>query len=217
MTHTKALYTINTNISTTLSLSLSLHMTRLLRSLGEVNSSSANTTTTAGLHEPVALDSDFVVILAALLCALICVLGLAAVARCAWLRRLSTSRTNTTATTSPLSLPPPPPAAAALANKGLKKKILKSLPKLTFTAESAAKFSSSECAICLSEFAAGDEILVLPQCSHTFHVACIETWLGSHSSCPSCRQILVVATCQKCGGAQADTRFKDRTDDRFLP
>ncbi|XP_059461406.1 RING-H2 finger protein ATL80 [Corylus avellana] len=217
MTSTKALYT---NISTTLSLSLSLHMTRLLRSLGEVNSSSANTTTTtAGLREPVALDSDFVVILAALLCALICVLGLAAVARCAWLRRLSTSRTNTTATTSPLSLPPPPTvaAAAALANKGLKKKILKSLPKLTFTAESAAKFSSSECAICLSEFAAGDEILVLPQCSHTFHVACIETWLGSHSSCPSCRQILVVATCQKCGGAQADTGFKDRTDDRFLP
>jgi hypothetical protein len=197
-------------------------MTRLLRSLGEVNSSSPNTTTTtttaAGLREPVALDSDFVVILAALLCALICVLGLAAVARCAWLRRLSTSSTNTTATTSPPSLPPPPPPPpAALANKGLKKKILKSLPKHTFTAESAAKFSFSECAICLSEFAAGDAILVLPQCSHTFHVACIETWLGSHSSCPSCRQILVVATCQKCGGAQADTGFKDQTDDRFLP
>ncbi|KAE8057431.1 hypothetical protein FH972_014125 [Carpinus fangiana] len=199
-------------------------MTRLLRSLGEVNSSSPNTTTTstttaAELREPVALDSDFVVIIAALLCALICVLGLAAVARCAWLRRLSTSSTNNTATTSlpSLPLPPPPPPPAALANKGLKKKILKSLPKHTFTAESAAKFSSSECAICLSEFAAGDAILVLPQCSHTFHVACIETWLGSHSSCPSCRQILVVATCQKCGGARADTGFKDQTDDRFLP
>lgn len=191
-------------------------MTRTLRSLGEVNSSSANiTATTAESREPGAVDSDFVVILAALLCALICVLGLVAVARCAWLRRLSTSGSNTTATTSQPSLPPPP--AAAMANKGLKKKILKSLPKLTFNAESAAKFSSSECAICLSEFAAGDKVLVLPQCSHTFHVACIETWLGSHSSCPSCRQILVVATCQKCGGAQTDAGFKDRSDDRFLP
>ncbi|XP_062164311.1 RING-H2 finger protein ATL80 [Alnus glutinosa] len=189
-------------------------MTRTLRSLGEGNSSSAHIiTTTAESRETVAVDSDFVVILAALLCALICVLGLVAVARCAWLRRLSNSRSNTT--TSPPSLPPP--QAAALANKGLKKKILKSLPKLTFTAESAAKLSSSECPICLSEFAAGNEILVLPQCSHTFHVACIETWLGLHSSCPSCRQILVVATCQKCGGAQADAGFKDQTDDRFLP
>jgi len=184
-------------------------MTRTLRSLGEGNSSSAHIiTTTAESRETVAVDSDFVVILAALLCALICVLGLVAVARCAWLRRLSNSRSNTT--TSPPSLPPP--QAAALANKGLKKKILKSLPKLTFTAESAAKLSSSECPICLSEFAAGNEILVLPQCSHTFHVACIETWLGLH-----CRQILVVATCQKCGGAQADAGFKDQTDDRFLP
>jgi hypothetical protein len=45
-----------------------------------------------------------------------------------------------------------------------------------------------------------DEIRVLPQCGHAFHVCCIDTWLGSHSSCPSCRQILVVARCQKCGG-----------------
>jgi len=35
----------------------------------------------------VAVESDFVVILAALLCALICVVGLVAIARCAWLRR----------------------------------------------------------------------------------------------------------------------------------
>ncbi|KAF3970785.1 hypothetical protein ACB098_01G081000 [Castanea mollissima] len=192
-------------------------MTRPLRFLNDVTSSSEPV-------EPVTVDSDFVVILAALLCALICVLGLIAVARCAWLRRLSST---TTATPSP---PPPSPQAAAiptsvppspsLANKGLKKKILKSLPKLTFTADSASKFSS-ECAICLSEFATGDQILVLPQCSHGFHVACIETWLGSHSSCPSCRQILVVTTCHKCVAPQPDSRFKDpRPQDdayRFLP
>ncbi|KAB1225831.1 RING-H2 finger protein ATL80 [Morella rubra] len=184
-------------------------MTRPLRFLGDVSSSA--TTTTSDTRETVTVDSDFVVILAALLCALICVLGLVAVARCAWLRRLSTSRTATSPPT-----PPPPAPPAALANKGLKKNVLKALPKLSFTSESAAKFSSSECAICLSEFGPGEEILVLPQCSHAFHVACIETWLGSHSSCPSCRQILVVAKCHKCGGPRSDDRLKERLDG-FLP
>ncbi|XP_041017818.1 RING-H2 finger protein ATL80 [Juglans microcarpa x Juglans regia] len=198
-------------------------MTRPFRFLGQASSSNA---TAIESVDSVTVDSDFVVILAALLCALICVLGLVAVARCAWLRRLSTSRAvaSATASSSPetetaSTAPSSAVAAASLANKGLKKKILKSLPKLTFTAESAAKFSSSECAICLSEFAPGDEILVLPQCGHAFHVACIQTWLGSHSSCPSCRQILVVARCHKCGVPQAEARFKERVDDanRFLP
>ncbi|XVE87565.1 hypothetical protein DITRI_Ditri18aG0127800 [Diplodiscus trichospermus] len=136
------------------------------------------------------VESDFVVILAALLCALICVVGLIAVARCACLRR-----------------PPTANIDANLSNKGLKKKILQSLPKLTYkynknatvTSDTTAKFASMECAICLVEFAQGDEIRVLPQCGHGFHVGCIDTWLASHSSCPSCRQILVAAICLKCG------------------
>ncbi|GAB4833038.1 RING-H2 finger protein atl80 [Ancistrocladus abbreviatus] len=131
-----------------------------------------------------AVDSDFVVILAALLCALICVLGLIAVARCAWLRRLSGGAAS---------------LSHCSANKGLKKKVLRSLPKLTYSPDLHAG-RLADCAICLTEFAAGDEIRVLPQCGHGFHVSCIDAWLGSHSSCPSCRQILVVARCQKCGG-----------------
>ncbi|KAG6704538.1 hypothetical protein I3842_07G137700 [Carya illinoinensis] len=199
-------------------------MTRPFRFLGQASSSNATATDS---FDSVTVNSDLVVILAALLCALICVLGLVAVARCAWLRRLSTSRaiTSANASSSPetetasSTTPSSTVAAASLANKGLKKKILKSLPKFPFTAESAAKFSSSECAICLSEFAPGDEILVLPQCRHAFHVGCIETWLGSHSTCPSCRQILLVARCHKCGVPQAEARFKERVDDanRFLP
>ncbi|KAL8514435.1 hypothetical protein ACS0TY_013519 [Phlomoides rotata] len=143
------------------------------------------------------LDSDFVVILAALLCALICVLGLVAVARCTWIRRLSGGPSGTAE-----SAPPPPRRSAA--NKGLKKKVLKSLPKLTYGEDGEHAEKLSDCAICLSEFAAGEEIRVLPQCGHGFHVGCIDTWLRSHSSCPSCRQVLVVARCQKCGNLPAD-------------
>ncbi|KAG4214132.1 hypothetical protein ERO13_A01G102500v2 [Gossypium hirsutum] len=189
-------------------------MTRPFRLLGAANSSA---TTEPPPEQAATVDSDFVVILAALLCALICVLGLIAVARCAWLRRLS----GAFAPNPSASSRPPPPA-----NKGLKKKILKSLPKATFSPDFSAKFS--DCAICLTEFAAGDEIRVLPQCGHGFHVVCIDTWLGSHSSCPSCRQILV-ARCQKCGGlpgpgastsgTNTEARLKEREDDvnRFLP
>lgn len=141
--------------------------------------------------EAVNVESDMVIILAALLCALICMVGLIAVARCAWLRRING------AARSP---------SQASANKGIKKKNLQLLPKFTYTTTSPTtetggptKFTSSECAICLGEFVEGDEVRVLPQCGHGFHVGCIDTWLGSHSSCPSCRQILVVTRCQKCG------------------
>ncbi|KAM3362849.1 RING-H2 finger protein ATL8 [Capsicum galapagoense] len=165
-------------------------MTRHARFLLSTNSSS---TPAAEPPSAVAVESDFVVILAALLCALICVVGLIAVARCAWLRRGTVVGGNGGSQPS--------------ANKGLKKKVLQSLPKFTYDptsstapapANNGAPFTA-ECAICLAEYAVGDEIRVLPQCGHSFHLQCIDTWLGSHSSCPSCRQILVVARCRKCG------------------
>ncbi|KAK4368231.1 hypothetical protein RND71_012023 [Anisodus tanguticus] len=166
-------------------------MTRHARFLLSItNSSSTNSPPPPAAEPPsaVTVESDFVVILAALLCALICVVGLIAVARCAWLRRGTGAGGNG--------------GGQPLANKGLKKKVLQSLPKFTYdpssTANSAPPFTA-ECAICLAEYVVGDEIRVLPQCGHSFHLQCIDTWLGSHSSCPSCRQILVVARCRKCG------------------
>ncbi|KAE9614565.1 hypothetical protein Lal_00012254 [Lupinus albus] len=163
-------------------------MTRTLRILQSINSATAPPS-----PETASTESDYVVILAALLCALICVVGLIAVARCAWLRR---SSVPTAAGNSPTQ---------TLANKGLKKKVLNSLPKFTYLDGDAGGSSSnkwiptSECAICLSEFSAGDEVRVVPNCGHGFHMACIDTWLGSHSSCPSCRALLLPARCQKCG------------------
>lgn len=195
------------------SLSHLLHMTHPLRFLRGVNSSS--TPDYSPPSEPV--RSDFVVILAALLCALICVLGLVVVARCAWLRRISGT---------PVSDRRSAPHSSA--NKGVKKKILRSIPKLTYTADGEGSGKLADCAICLADFAPGDELRVLPQCGHGFHVRCIDTWLGSHSSCPSCRQLLVVARCQNCGGLpEASSSAGDETEagltdrggdgNRFLP
>ncbi|CAK7325667.1 unnamed protein product [Dovyalis caffra] len=43
------------------------------------------------------------------------------------------------------------------------------------------------CAICLSEFEEGEELRTLPLCLHSYHAACIDMWLYSHSNCPMCR------------------------------
>lgn len=167
-----------------------------------------NSATAAQPPQNAPAESDFVVVLAALLCAIICAVGLVAVARCAWLRR------RTAGDGRPAGQP----------NKGLKKKTLQSLPRYTYGSSTAGSARNeavaSECAICLAEYVLGDEIRVLPQCGHGFHVTCIDTWLGSHSSCPSCRQILVVARCHKCGefpalpvpGAPADSQVKASQD-----
>ncbi|CAA6673706.1 unnamed protein product [Spirodela intermedia] len=57
--------------------------------------------------------------------------------------------------------------------------------------------AAQECAICLTEFAEGDDLRVLPACRHGFHADCAEAWLTSSScsasgsgagpSCPICR------------------------------
>ncbi|KAG2324334.1 hypothetical protein Bca52824_007062 [Brassica carinata] len=131
------------------------------------------------------LNSDLIVIIAALLCALICVLGLLAVSRCTWLWRIATSNSGQTHQ---------PPVAAA--NKGLKKKVLRSLPKLTYSPDSPPADKLADCAICLTEFSAGDELRVLPQCQKCGGLP------GSSGS-----------------GSEPDTGIKQREDapDNFLP
>ncbi|XP_047078620.1 RING-H2 finger protein ATL13-like [Lolium rigidum] len=48
-----------------------------------------------------------------------------------------------------------------------------------------------DCAVCLCEFEADDQLRLLPKCSHAFHLECIDTWLLSHSTCPLCRRSLL--------------------------
>ncbi|CAN1199314.1 RING-H2 finger protein ATL78 [Linum perenne] len=120
-------------------------------------------------------------VLSVLLCALICSLGLNSIVRCA------------------LRISQLVPAAgdqlsgSSTAATGIKKKALKTFPVVTFSDELNL---DAECVICLSEFAVDDLVKILPTCNHGFHVGCIDQWLGSHSSCPTCRHCLI-ETCRK--------------------
>ncbi|KAJ4982049.1 hypothetical protein NE237_032886 [Protea cynaroides] len=124
------------------------------------------------------LDFNVIVILAAMLCALVCALGLNSMLKCV-------VRGTHRALTQPVEW-------VASFNSGLQKKDMVALPTSTYASStlSGLPTSTSNCAICLVDFSDGDRIRVLPKCNHHFHVACIDTWLLSHSSCPTCRHQL---------------------------
>jgi hypothetical protein len=67
---------------------------------------------------------------------------------------------------------------------GLDPAVLAAFPTVRF--EEAAS-SAPECAVCLSEFDAGDAVRLLTVCRHAFHVVCIDSWLAAHTACPLCR------------------------------
>lgn len=48
----------------------------------------------------------------------------------------------------------------------------------------------TECAVCLNEFNEDENLRLMPNCEHAFHIPCIDTWLQSHSNCPLCRSTM---------------------------
>ncbi|KAL6844934.1 hypothetical protein ACP4OV_025593 [Aristida adscensionis] len=141
----------------------------------------------AGVH------TDTFLILAAVLCFLLCVVGLAFVARCSGLCNPAVYTVDAEAAAAAAA------AAMPARGKGLEKAALEALPTVSFAGgggggEGAPEEEEErpECAICLAEFARGDEVRVLPPCGHAFHAACVDVWLLSCSTCPSCRRALVV-------------------------
>ncbi|KAF0913855.1 hypothetical protein E2562_024937 [Oryza meyeriana var. granulata] len=142
-------------------------------------------------------DANIVMILAVLLCALICALGLNSIVRCAL--RCS----------SRMVVDPEPNRVTRLAQSGLRRKALRSMPILLYSAGLKLNAVSPMCAICLSDFEAGEHVRVLPKCNHGFHVRCIDRWLLARSTCPTCRQSLFGAPqkasgCSESEGNQAE-------------
>lgn len=145
---------------------------------------------TQSYHGDTNFDTNVVMVLSVLLCALICSLGLNSIIRCAW----RCSNLGATTESAGGSLPP-----ASLANTGVKKKALKTFPTVSYSADLKLPGLDTECVICLSDFANGDRLRILPICNHGFHLRCIDKWLTSHSSCPKCRHCLI-RTCEKIVG-----------------
>lgn len=145
----------------------------------------ANSTTTSSAPSSSSApphDYDVVVILAAMICALVCALGLNSMLQCI-------VRCTRRTLTEPAGW-----VASRRHNAGLKREHVVALPISTFaSATSTTSSPQVGCPICLSEFSDGEKVRVLPACSHRFHVRCIDTWLLSHCSCPTCRNRLTAA------------------------
>ncbi|KAF2284361.1 hypothetical protein GH714_021103 [Hevea brasiliensis] len=137
-------------------------------------------------------DANVVMVLSVLLCALICSLGLNSIIRCAL--RCSNLVASQSAGDS----------STRLANTGVKRKALKTFPTVNYSTDLKLPGLDTECVICLSEFTPGERVRLLPKCNHGFHVRCIDKWLSSHSSCPTCRHCLI-ETCQKIVGCNQAT------------
>jgi len=80
----------------------------------------------------------------------------------------------------------------------LHEKSLASMPISKYSLKSSEGEDYEEiCPICLDVFDEGDDMRILPNCSHGFHRSCIDTWLvGTLSDidtltsvCPTCRQL----------------------------
>ncbi|KAJ0892908.1 putative transcription factor C2H2 family [Helianthus annuus] len=84
----------------------------------------------------------------------------------------------------------PQATSARSATGGIKKKAIQTFPVVNYWHGLQLPGLSNECAICLGDFAKGEQIRILPKCNHGYHVRCIDKWLSSHSSCPTCRQSL---------------------------
>ncbi|CAN1165564.1 Putative RING-H2 finger protein ATL49 [Linum perenne] len=81
-----------------------------------------------------------------------------------------------------------------LHDSGVDQSFIDTLPiflyKSILVGPGSAKSDPFDCAVCLSEFEPEDKLRLLPNCSHAFHMDCIDTWLLSHSTCPLCRSSL---------------------------
>lgn len=124
----------------------------------------------------VAMSDDTKVIILALFCAVISLTGLVFVVPWGYIWRSWQNR-----------------MAARRANTGMKETFIQALPSLIYgkaTLQLTGLSTATDCAICTEEFVEGVCVRVLPNCNHRFHMECIDKWLRSHSSCPTCRHCL---------------------------
>ncbi|KAJ4785429.1 RING/U-box superfamily protein [Rhynchospora pubera] len=73
--------------------------------------------------------------------------------------------------------------------RGISKNALDNIPKETITTVNYTDVAgNNSCSVCLQDFQVKQTVRILPSCQHTFHMACIDSWLIQHGSCPLCRR-----------------------------
>ncbi|EOA29553.1 hypothetical protein CARUB_v10015761mg [Capsella rubella] len=144
--------------------------------------------TRGGLNDTY-FDTNMVIILAALLCALICALSLNSALRC--MLRITRRFTSDDQVANASNANANANSGRLAATTGIKKQALEKIP-VGLYGSGNIDMKATECLICLGDFVDGEKVRVLPKCNHGFHVRCIDTWLVSRSSCPTCRQSLLL-------------------------
>ncbi|RZR73192.1 hypothetical protein BHM03_00021287 [Ensete ventricosum] len=83
-----------------------------------------------------------------------------------------------------------PPVVHTMATevRGLETSVMRAIPIIKYTkARGDQRPFFHECAVCLSEFQEEERLKLLPNCSHGFHIDCVDTWLQFNARCPLCR------------------------------
>lgn len=70
--------------------------------------------------------------------------------------------------------------------------IIHSIPHITYAPNTVLPYQEETCAVCLSEFVAGESVSTIPNCRHTFHSHCIALHMPHSISCPCCRRTVSV-------------------------
>ncbi|KAG4995727.1 hypothetical protein AAZX31_10G007500 [Glycine max] len=89
---------------------------------------------------------------------------------------------------------PSAPYSTASEPRGLEEAVIKLIPVIQYKPEEGntefgeRSLISSECSVCLSEFEQDEKLRVIPNCSHVFHIDCIDVWLQNNAHCPLCRR-----------------------------
>ncbi|XP_027367635.1 RING-H2 finger protein ATL1-like [Abrus precatorius] len=74
--------------------------------------------------------------------------------------------------------------------RGLDEAVIRLIPVIQYKTQGNGEFgerSTCECAVCLNEFQEDEKLRIIPNCSHVFHIDCIDVWLQNNANCPLCR------------------------------
>ncbi|OIW01787.1 hypothetical protein TanjilG_03925 [Lupinus angustifolius] len=94
---------------------------------------------------------------------------------------------------------PSPTYSPATEPRGLNDAMIRLIPLIQYkTKQEGGTTSSSsnrefgersicECSVCLNEFQEDERLRIIPNCSHVFHIDCIDVWLQNNANCPLCR------------------------------